>query len=177
MEKSKLVKLAEEKVDLIEYFNNEVVPLKSTVTPLSKSVSASICPLHDENDPSFHIYERNGIQRYKCFGCGASGDVVDLYRNIEYKYHNHKYRGIDDCATELLKKFGIEVEPEQISENIFETAMKKVKEDVTINNTFNFAKFREINNSIKNSDLSCEDRARQYEEIDRMATAYILDKS
>lgn len=32
------------------------------------------CPFHNEKTPSFHLYN----QKYRCFGCGASGDVVDL---------------------------------------------------------------------------------------------------
>lgn len=30
------------------------------------------CPFHQEKTPSFHVDDRRG--RYKCFGCGASGD-------------------------------------------------------------------------------------------------------
>lgn len=33
-----------------------------------------LCPFHKEKTPSFHLYN----QKYRCFGCGASGDVVDL---------------------------------------------------------------------------------------------------
>ncbi len=32
------------------------------------------CPFHNEKTPSFHADDRRG--RYKCFGCGASGDVI-----------------------------------------------------------------------------------------------------
>lgn len=31
------------------------------------------CPFHDEKSPSFNVHPIKGI--YKCFGCGASGDV------------------------------------------------------------------------------------------------------
>ena len=34
-----------------------------------------LCPFHEEKTPSFTIFE-NG--RFRCFGCGASGDGVDL---------------------------------------------------------------------------------------------------
>lgn len=33
-----------------------------------------LCPFHKEKTASFHLYS----QKYRCFGCGASGDVVDL---------------------------------------------------------------------------------------------------
>lgn len=37
------------------------------------------CPFHADTDPSFTIYERDGEQKFKCFGCNASGDVFDFY--------------------------------------------------------------------------------------------------
>lgn len=33
-----------------------------------------LCPFHDENSPSMRVNER----RFRCFGCGANGDIVDL---------------------------------------------------------------------------------------------------
>lgn len=35
-----------------------------------------LCPFHDEKSASFHI--RLHEQDFKCFGCGAGGDVIDL---------------------------------------------------------------------------------------------------
>lgn len=34
------------------------------------------CPFHQDRSPSFTIYE--GGRRFKCFGCGAGGDVLDF---------------------------------------------------------------------------------------------------
>jgi len=36
------------------------------------------CPFHQEKTPSFTIRG----QRFKCFGCGASGDVIDFVRQL-----------------------------------------------------------------------------------------------
>lgn len=36
------------------------------------------CPFHGERTPSFHLYR----QRYRCFGCDAHGDVVDLVAGL-----------------------------------------------------------------------------------------------
>jgi len=41
-----------------------------------------LCPFHSENTPSFSIYQKNGRWRFKCFGCGASGDAFDFVRLI-----------------------------------------------------------------------------------------------
>lgn len=38
----------------------------------------ALCPLHNEKTPSFNIKNN----KYKCFGCGAHGDVIDLYKAI-----------------------------------------------------------------------------------------------
>lgn len=42
------------------------------------------CPFHEEKTKSFHIYKNeSGTQRYKCFGCDASGDSVDFVQKHE----------------------------------------------------------------------------------------------
>lgn len=47
----------------------------------------ALCPLHSERTPSFTVYQgKDGGQKYKCWGCGASGDLVDYWRasrNVE----------------------------------------------------------------------------------------------
>lgn len=41
------------------------------------------CPFHAESDPSFCI-SRSGDHagRWKCFGCGSRGDLIDFYRRL-----------------------------------------------------------------------------------------------
>lgn len=36
------------------------------------------CPFHDERTPSFTLYDDGKCWRFQCFGCGASGDVLDF---------------------------------------------------------------------------------------------------
>lgn len=40
-----------------------------------------LCPFHTEKTPSFSVYLN--YQRYKCFGCDASGDVIKFVQEIE----------------------------------------------------------------------------------------------
>lgn len=40
-----------------------------------------LCPFHGEKSPSFFVDER--LQRYKCFGCGESGDVFTFLEKYE----------------------------------------------------------------------------------------------
>lgn len=42
------------------------------------------CPFHNEKTPSLSIYKN----RYKCFGCGASGSVIDFVM----EYHHLSFR-------------------------------------------------------------------------------------
>ncbi|MDD5784387.1 MAG: CHC2 zinc finger domain-containing protein [Prevotella sp.] len=46
----------------------------------------ALCPFHNDKHPSLHFYLKKN--RYKCFACGASGNVIDLvmrYNNMEFK--------------------------------------------------------------------------------------------
>jgi len=40
-----------------------------------------LCPFHNEKTPSFTIYEKTNS--YHCFGCGASGTVIDYYMHLK----------------------------------------------------------------------------------------------
>lgn len=37
-----------------------------------------LCPIHDERTGSFMVYKDDDKDRYKCFGCGVSGDIINL---------------------------------------------------------------------------------------------------
>lgn len=66
-------------------------PLTSVVGPLTKLRRIgggwqACCPLHDDRTPSFTIFA--GDEKFKCFGCGATGDVLDLIQqlhNVDWK--------------------------------------------------------------------------------------------
>lgn len=57
-------------ISLVEIARQEGVELKSR-----GAYHKGRCPFHDDSDPSFAIYED---KRFKCFGCGAGGDVIDF---------------------------------------------------------------------------------------------------
>ncbi len=40
------------------------------------------CPFHDEKSPSFYVMK--GGRRFYCFGCGATGDVLDYVRMTQH---------------------------------------------------------------------------------------------
>ncbi len=59
-----------EKVDLVRVVEG--------YTKLKRSGSGftGLCPFHNEKTPSFHVHPVKGF--YKCFGCGASGDIFSF---------------------------------------------------------------------------------------------------
>jgi DNA primase len=62
-----------------------------------------LCPFHGEKTPSFHVHPDRGF--FKCFGCGAGGDVikfVQLLENVPFP----------EAARMLARRAGIELEPE-----------------------------------------------------------------
>jgi DNA primase catalytic core len=62
-----------------------------------------LCPFHGEKSPSFHVHPDRGF--FKCFGCGAGGDVfsfVQKQENIPFP----------DALRMLAKRYGVEVENE-----------------------------------------------------------------
>jgi DNA primase len=54
----------------------DIVSVINDVTPLKKAGVAwkGLCPFHQEKTPSFSVSRDKGF--FKCFGCGAGGDVV-----------------------------------------------------------------------------------------------------
>ncbi len=63
-----------------------------------------LCPFHGETKPSFYLNRELGL--YYCFGCQASGDVIDLYC---------KLKGLDfiEGLKELAEEVGINLSPRE----------------------------------------------------------------
>ncbi|MBI5068722.1 MAG: DNA primase [Deltaproteobacteria bacterium] len=65
------------RVDSVQVIGRRVELRKS-----GSSFSAS-CPFHPDRTPSFHVFPDS--KRFKCFGCGARGDVFEFLRRFEGK--------------------------------------------------------------------------------------------
>src|SRR5215467_3060316 len=54
----------------------DIVAVIGDVVPLKKTGATwkGLCPFHQERTPSFNVNRDKGF--FKCFGCGAGGDVV-----------------------------------------------------------------------------------------------------
>ncbi len=61
----------------------DIVTLIQSFVVLRKSgvEFKGLCPFHNENSPSFHVHPVKKI--YKCFGCGAGGNVFRFFMDRE----------------------------------------------------------------------------------------------
>jgi DNA primase len=63
--------------------NNDIVDVIGSYFPLKKTGNnyKARCPFHDEKTASFVVSEKKQI--YKCFGCGAAGNVISFVMEYE----------------------------------------------------------------------------------------------
>lgn len=57
----------------------EVAGLFGTVKRTG-STYKTLCPWHDDHDPSLSIYKKNGLWKCHCFSCGKGGDVIEYVK-------------------------------------------------------------------------------------------------
>lgn len=96
----------------------DIVEVVGDYVRLKKSGSGfvGLCPFHDEKTPSFHVTPRLGI--YKCFGCGASGDVFSFIMEMEGV-------GFPEALQTLADRYGIDLPQESHSEEAEEETRKR----------------------------------------------------
>lgn len=66
---------------------NDIVEVIGALVPLKRKGRnyQGLCPFHQERTPSFYV--NPATQSFKCFGCGASGDVftfIERYENMSF---------------------------------------------------------------------------------------------
>ena len=93
------VREIKEAVDIVEIVG-ERVDLKRTGANYR-----GLCPFHSEKTPSFFVSDT--MQRFKCFGCGASGDVYEFLQ---------KYEGMTfyEALQYLAERAGIKLETQAV---------------------------------------------------------------
>lgn len=79
---------------------NDIVDVISSYLPLTKKGKNyfGVCPFHDDTNPSMSVSKDKQI--YKCFSCGASGNVITFimdYEHVDFK----------EALSVLAKKAGI----------------------------------------------------------------------
>ena len=73
------------------------------------------CPFHGERTPSFHVYPED--KHYKCYGCGAYGDVFTFLQQVQGK----EFR---EVVRELASEVGVEI-PETSEEDTAEARRRR----------------------------------------------------
>lgn len=147
-----LVEEIKSKITIPMYFKKIIVPARSdyyagqnTDLDIEKR---TLCPLHSEDTPSF--YYREDMGRYKCFGCGAYGDVISLHQEFT---KNETGKSVSfESALNFLKKVFID--------NIGVGANTEVKrEEQRDKNKFTYMNAmysRAFKNVMENSKISAE---------------------
>ncbi len=64
-----------------------------------------LCPFHHEKTPSFHVHPEPDKAYFKCFGCGAGGDVIAFVSRLENL-------AFPDAVRVLAQRAGIELQAE-----------------------------------------------------------------
>ena len=88
----------------------DIVDLISEYIPLIKKGKNyfGVCPFHDDSNPSMSVSREKQI--YKCFSCGASGNIYNFlmdYEHIDFK----------EALSKLSSKLGINIENTTIKVN------------------------------------------------------------
>lgn len=82
--------------------SNDIVEVVSRHVPLKRSGRhyKALCPFHPDKEPSFYVNPER--QLFKCFGCGAAGDIIAFVMKID---------GLTfvDAVKELARRAGIEI--------------------------------------------------------------------
>lgn len=94
----------------------EVVGSRIELQRAGSSLKAN-CPFHSEKSPSFFVNEV--MQRYKCFGCGESGDVINFLEKYEGMTFAEALQTLADQAGIKLEKF-VKSEKDQDREKLLE---------------------------------------------------------
>jgi len=80
----------------------DIVAIVSQYVPLRRAGSkyVGMCPFHNDRHPSMNVNPRMGI--YKCFACGAGGDVIKFVQEFEKL-------GFAEALRQVASKAGIAV--------------------------------------------------------------------
>lgn len=114
--------------DIITYIEQSGVSLKTAGSNKMKG----LCPFHNEQTPSFVV--DGSFQNYRCFGCGASGDIISYVQETE----RLEFR---DSVEKLAIEANIEINIEKEGNAIDYASIRACLKDTA---NFFIIKFREL---------------------------------
>lgn len=162
------------RVPIETYFNKYIVGRKKGVRPLSTSVTSSICPFHNEEDPSFHYWSSKN--RFKCFGCGVSGNIVKMHQLTRKTFDKVELTSIE-AMNELIGLFDLKgilpyIDAITKPKSAFDRARDSFSEimDHTLQtDSVNLITFKVTNQQIINSGIDQEQKIKQFAQLDMLA--------
>lgn len=119
------VKLA---YDIADYISSSGVTLR----PAGVNKQKGLCCFHNERTPSFTVDTH--FQNYRCFGCGANGDIikfVQAYEHLEFF----------DALKKLAEDKGIDLNLDGEKSSIDYTSLRKAMRSVA---NFFYAEFKKL---------------------------------
>lgn len=109
---AKLEEFIVDTISIPDYFNAHLLGTKEGLTRLVDAAgSASCCPFHDDVNPSFRYWKVKKF--FNCFGCGVSGDVINLHRLALQRKNNVRVTR-DAALMDLCRLYNIKL-PERAS--------------------------------------------------------------
>jgi DNA primase len=123
-----------------------------------------LCPFHAEKTPSFHVHPDRGF--FKCFGCGAGGDVITFLQKSENL-------DFGEAIRTLASKAGIELQ----AENPRAARVRSEREAIYEANHLAAAYFTRMLAAERGADARayCGRRGFSHETIERFGLGYAPD--
>lgn len=98
----------------MSYYDTYIVPLDRRFSKYlfrgQKRTVVCPCKGHNDRDPSMGIMlsKVGGVPLYHCFGCGATGNVVQLHQMIRKDYFGEA-KSLEDSVLDLLELYNLDV--------------------------------------------------------------------
>ena len=131
-------------MNIFEYTkqNSDIITIANVYGIKKKDV----CPFHKDQNPSFSLSEKKQI--FKCFGCGAGGDVIDLVAKLEniskinackkiLKLNNLDYNNSNDNITQYRSQRLHNQKLDTLYHKLYTDIIKQLRRVKNIGETFN----------------------------------------
>lgn len=180
MTRDEKVALIKKAVTMQMYFDKLVIPAMpdyySSVTVDFEADRRTLCPLHDENTPSFRWYPEDNS--YYCYGCGKGGDVIYLH-TMFMEILTGKKPLFSDAVDEMYKFF-IEGREQEVNKRLKENSDSLFEEEPLSTNVELVRYGRKVqeieDREIRNRKLSLSDLTELYSLIDKYNMLVSLNK-
>ena len=92
---------------IVDYFNTMIYPRHPQLGYFTGS-NKVVCPFHEDLNPSMGIIP--GTEVFHCFGCQATGDVIEMHRRYLNQYHGTHFDR-SGALDDLIDTFDLDYEP------------------------------------------------------------------